>query len=224
MQFQRIGIVSGVEDELASFLPDQTRRKITDLSVPIDAVTLGDKEVFLICAGIGKVAAATAAALLHAHCGVELLAVVGTAGKIGRIEGDLFNITEAVQADYGAQRPEGLIHYTAGSWPIGPSRLQAFEAMELPVPALPTARIATSDLFVECSQHAERVHTLLGATLVDMETAAVAQTAQMLGLPWVAIKATTDEAGNDSAGSFVANLKAAARASAAALEDALARI
>jgi nucleoside phosphorylase len=224
MQVRRVGIVSGVEDELSAFLPGEAREVMTGPVLPVERVTLAGKEIFLLCAGIGKVASASAATLLHAHFGVDLLAVIGTAGKIGAIDGHLFNIVEAVQADYGAQRPGGLVPYTAGSWPIGEPQLQAFEAMALPRLELPTARIATSDLFIECGDHAARVRNLHGATLVDMETAAVAQAAQLLGIPWIAIKATTDSADVDSAGSFVANLQAAARASAAALEASIAKL
>jgi nucleoside phosphorylase len=57
----------------------------------------------------------------------------------------------------------------------------------------------------------------LGADLVDMETAALAQAAERLGLPWIGIKATTDDANGDSAGDFTLNLaKAASRAARAA--------
>ena len=56
--------------------------------------------------------------------------------------------------------------------------------------------------------------TQLDAALVDMETAAVAQVAERFGLPWAAIKATTDEANGESAGDFSANLARAARRAA----------
>lgn len=214
-------MISGVADELAAFLPDLERRQAGSA----DHVVLAGKDLFLLCSGIGKVAAATAATLLRAEHRVELLAVIGTAGRIGSIEGHLFNIVEALQADYGAQRTgEGLVHYTAGSWPIGPARLEPFRAMELPGNALPRARIATSDLFIECPDHSLAVHDRLAADLVDMETGAIAQAADLLGIPWIAIKAATDSADGDSAGSFVTNLAAAARASAAAMEQAILRL
>ncbi len=215
---QRIGIISGVEKELAAFLPGVRREEVEGAPLPVEQLVHAGKSIFLLCNGIGKVAAATAAAVLRVHCGVELLLVIGTAGKIGDLEGDLFNIVEAVQADFGAQRPDGLVHYTAGSWPIGPASVSAFRAMPLPPLGLPETLIATSDLFIECGIHAARVREKLGAMLVDMETAAVAQVAHLLGVPWAAIKATTDSADGDSADSFVANLDAAARKSAQAAE------
>lgn len=218
VRFRRIGIVSGVKEELAAFLPDVSRTEIETAGLSIQHLRHEGREIHLLCAGIGKVAAATAASLLHARFGVELLMVIGTAGKIAEIEGGLFNIVEAVQGDFGAQRAEGLVHYTAGSWPIGSAEVRHFKALAVPEFDVPCARIATSDLFIECGVHASRLRHALDVQLVDMETAAVAQAASLLGVPWVAIKATTDDADDASASSFVANLAAAARASAAAAE------
>jgi len=222
--YQRIGMISGVEKELAAFLPDVPRLSVGGRGLPVGQLSYAGKEIFLICAGIGKVAAATATALLHARFDVDLVIVIGTAGKIAEIDGHVFNIVQAMQGDYGAQREDGLAHYTPGSLPIGPHDLQAFSAMSLTGTKLPEARIATSDIFVECNVHASKLRTALDVALVDMETAAVAQAASLVGLPWLAIKATTDGADGDSADAFVLNLEAAARASASAVEEILLRI
>ena len=217
---RRIGIVSGVSDELKAFMPGAARDNITVGELTVQRVLVGDKE-YLACVGIGKVAAATGATLLYAAFGVDLLMVIGTAAKIGALEGHVFNITEAVQGDFGAQRALGLVHYTAGTWPIGDAEVRAFEALDVPALDLPKVKIATSDLFIEHAAHASALSEKLGVHLIDMETAAVAHTASILGLPWLAIKATTDEADENSAGSFMDKLHAAATASAKAAEQAI---
>jgi adenosylhomocysteine nucleosidase len=148
--------------------------------------------------------------------------VVGTAGKLSTLPGDCFMITEAVQGDYGAQRPGEFVHYTAGSWPIGPAEVVHFAAHALPDIGIPSARIVSGDAFVECPDHSAGLRDRLGGDLVDMETAAVAQAAGRLGLPWAAIKATTDDANGESADDFNANLARAAALAAAALERAIA--
>ena len=221
---RRIGIVSGVADELAAFRPDLIREPMPARGLPVQRLRLGQTEIYLACAGIGKVAAATGATVLHSAFGVELLMVIGTAAKIGDLDGGVFNLVEAVQGDFGAQRAAGLVHYTAGTWPIGDAQVQAFAAVGVPGLDLPTARIASSDLFIEHAPHAWALADALGVHLIDMETAAVAQTAAILGLPWLAIKATTDEADENSAGSFVDNLHAAAAAAATAADRALSLI
>ena len=122
-----------------------------------------------------------------------------------------------------ARRTDRFAHYDAGHWPIGPDGATAFPAMPQPAGlGLAEAVIASGDCFVECGNRASAIRDALGAQLVDMETAAVAQAAAILGLPWCAIKACTDAADSDSAGSFQDNLAAAANRAARAAEQALA--
>lgn len=214
----RIVLITGVQEEADAFAPDATTHHATHAGFDVRHVSLGRRTVVAACSGVGKVNAATAATLLTHHYDAQLLMVIGTAGKIGDQPGDCFFLHEAVQNDYGARRPEGFAHYRGGSWPIGPADTTPFRAMDVPHCDLPRARIATGDAFIECPDHARNMAAQLGATLVDMETAAVAQAAERLGLPWIAIKATTDDANGESAGDFSANLARAARRAAEAAE------
>lgn len=218
----RIGIIAGVEEEAAAFAPGQHDRLEQHGHLAVRFLGLAGHEIAIACCGVGKVNAATAATLLATLHRAELLMIIGTAGKLSDIAGDCFLIHEAVQGDYGAQRPEGFAHYTAGSWPIGPASVEAFRARPLPDIGLPKARIVTGDAFVECPDHSLRLREGLGGDLVDMETGALAQVAQRLGLPWAAIKATTDEANGESVGDFQSNLLRAARRAAEAAERSLA--
>lgn len=218
-KFPIIGIVTGVEAELTAFRPDLPREAMPLAGLRAERITHAGQTILLCCAGIGKVAAATAATALAAYGGAELLMVIGTAGKLDELPGDLFLLTHAYQSDFGSMTDDGLVHYTAGSWPIGPSVIEAFAALPLPECPLPRARIATGDVFVESGAHARRLRERLDVHLVDMETAAVAHAASLLGLPWLAIKACTDEANAESGGDFMANLERAARHAAIAAEN-----
>jgi adenosylhomocysteine nucleosidase len=221
LRFPKIGIIAGVAAEAEAFVAGRSYavERVGELS--IERLTLGAREIVVVCSGIGKVNAAVAATMLALRYGVDLLLVVGTAGKLSGIAGECFVITEAVQGDYGAQRPGGFVHYTAGSWPIGPAEVVHFSAEPLPDARLPSARIVSGDAFVECPEHSAGLRDRLAGDLVDMETGAVAQAAGQLGLPWAAIKATTDDANRESAGDFNANLAKAAGLAAAALERAI---
>lgn len=215
---EHIAIITGVAEEADAFCPGLVHARQQLGSFDVRHVTLGATSVAIACSGVGKVNAATAAALLaHVH-EAQMLMVIGTAGKIGTATGDCFLLHEAVQNDFGARRSDGFAHYRGGSWPIGPADTTPFRALDLPHCPLPRARIATGDAFVECPDHAGLMATQLDAALVDMETAAVAQVAERLGLPWAAIKATTDEANGESAGDFSQNLARAARRAAEAAE------
>jgi adenosylhomocysteine nucleosidase len=214
----KISIITGVQEEADAFLPGQYERVEQHGHLSVRFVALGAHEVAITCCGVGKVNAALAATLLATLTHAELLMIIGTAGKLSDISGDCFLLHEAVQGDFGAQRPQGFTHYTAGSWPIGPASVEAFRAHPLPDVGLPRARIVTGDCFVECPDHSMRLRDGLSGDLVDMETGALAQVAQRLGLPWAGIKATTDDANGESAGDFQANLLLAARRAAEAAE------
>ena len=215
---ERIVLITGVQEEADAFAPEATTHHATHMGFSVRHVSLGRRTVVAACSGVGKVNAATAATLLAQIHDAQLLMVIGTAGKIGDQAGDCYFLHEAVQNDYGARRPEGFAYYRGGSWPIGPADTTPFRAMDVQICPLPRARIATGDAFIECPDHARAMAAQLGATLVDMETAAVAQAAERLGLPWLAIKATTDDANGESAGDFSANLARAAKRAADAAE------
>jgi adenosylhomocysteine nucleosidase len=221
LRFQIIGIICGVEAEAEAFVSGRAHaiERVGEMSVA--RMALGGRDIAVVHSGIGKVNAAVAATVLALRYKVDLLLVVGTAGKLSAIPGDCFMITEAVQGDYGAQRPGEFVHYTAGSWPIGPAEVGHFAAHPLPDVGIANARIVSGDAFVECPDHSAGLLDRLGGDLVDMETAAVAQAAGRLGLPWAAIKATTDDANGESVGDFNANLARAAGLAAGALERAI---
>jgi nucleoside phosphorylase len=217
-----IGIVTGLAEEADAIVPGLGEVVVVQ-GISVRRVEIGGVPVAVACAGIGKVAAATAATLLATGFDATLLMVVGTAGGLADdVGGAPHWLSGAIQHDYGAARPDRFVHYDAGAWPIGPETVTAFKALPQPEGlGLPEAVIASGDCFVECGVRAGTIRDALGARLVDMETAAVAQVAAILGLPWCAIKAATDEANADSAGDFHTNLAATARRAAVTAERAV---
>ena len=186
-------------------------------------VALPQGAAVIVTCGLGKVNAATAAALWAERLRPAALLMSGTCGRLTDISGDAFWLAEAVQHDYGAARAEGFAPYPAGDWPMGAAADRPFCAMPDPGLGLPHARIASGDAFVEDPALAARL-VAMGCDLVDMEVAAVAQVAAALGLPWAAVKAPTDGADGASAGDFSANLNAAAARAARAIEALVGRL
>jgi 5'-methylthioadenosine/S-adenosylhomocysteine nucleosidase len=221
---KRIGIITGVDVEAAALFPGQSVDGEPLHGFLVRQVKFAGKEIAITCSGIGKVNAAMAAMMLAEHYQAQLLLVVGTAGKLADIEGDCFQIVEAVQGDYGASRHENFAHYTAGAWPIGEAHVEPFRAKTMPAIGLQHVRIVSGDCFVENPDHGRRLREALGGDIIDMETAAVAQAAARMDLPWAAIKATTDNADGDSVGDFQSNLKRAARIAAEAAERMIAAL
>lgn len=185
--------------------------------MPVRIVETDSIRFTIVTCGLGKVNAALAVGR-YTNADTSLVAMTGTCGRIGAIEGDCFWIAKAIQHDYGARQADGFIHYRAGDWPMGEARDHGFSAIPDPGLGLPHAAIASGDVFLECTATAEALAERLGTHLVDMEVAAVAQAAEALGLSWAAIKAVTDGADGESVGDFSANLKRAARKAGEAME------
>lgn len=215
----QIAVITGVKEEADILFPDYAAEHHDSPLGQVRKVDHCGKQIAILCSGIGKVHAAAAAMYMNQHCQPDLFLVIGTAGQVSAIEGDCFYLHQSLQADYGTLNNStgnaGFTHYNAGAWPIGPSDWSPFAAHPMP-PALdlPQARIATADCFVKCPDRSGYLRDELKADLVDMETAAVAQIAKLLDLPWAAIKATTDNADGDSSGDFHKNLTLAAKRAA----------
>jgi adenosylhomocysteine nucleosidase len=184
----------------------------------VRSVALPRVAVHIAQSGMGKVNTAAAAALLIPHFGAELIALTGTCGMIGQRTENCFWIKDAVQSDYGAERPGHFEHYTAGDLPLGPAKVAPFTAMKDPGLGLPHARMASGDAFVECPVEARFLSDGLSADVVDMEAGALGQIAAMMGVPWAGIKATTDDCNTSSVDSFHTNLVTASERAAAAME------
>lgn len=223
----RIAIITGVRDEADAFLNDQPAEQFDSPFGAVRTMDHAGKTLAILCSGIGKVHAGAATMYLDAAFNPDLFMVIGTAGQVSTIAGNCFYLHEALQADYGSlehsSHSSGFTHYDAGTWPIGPATWSPFLAYQKPARlALPSARIATADSFIKCPERSDYLRATLQSDLVDMETAAVAQIAHMLGKPWAAIKAVTDKADGDSSGDFQANLQQAATRAADAAQKFLA--
>lgn len=209
-------LVAALPEEADAFRPGEGRIIATEPH-PVRLIEDANAHIKVVTCGLGKVNAALAVGL-HTDSGTKLIAMTGTCGKIGQIEGDCFWIAKAIQHDYGACREAGFVHYRAGDWPMGEPRDLSYAAMPDIGLGLQHAAVASGDAFLECSETAEALAQRLDAQLVDMEVAAVAQAAEALGVPWAAIKAVTDGADGESAGDFSANLHSAARKAGEAME------
>jgi adenosylhomocysteine nucleosidase len=219
---KHILLLAALPEEADAFRPGEGRI-VEGEAMPARIVDQGGVHVKIITCGLGKVNAALAVGR-HATADTVLVAMTGTCGRIAPIAGDCFWIHRAIQHDYGARQSAGFVHYRAGDWPMGDARDQAFAAIADPGLGLPHASIASGDVFLECPETGEALAARLGVQLVDMEIAAVAQAAEVLGLRWAAIKAVTDDADGASSDDFHTNLLRAAQKAAEAMERLVAKL
>ncbi|MEY2926119.1 MAG: hypothetical protein RL367_596 [Pseudomonadota bacterium] len=211
---RQIAVIAAMPEEAAAFFPGQGL-----VADGIRCLTHAGSEIRIAVSGIGKVNAAIAATRAVTLNPCDLILVIGTAGKIGTRQEPCFWLSAAVQHDYGARRATGFVRYSAGTIPVGPARIEPFAAMPDPGTGLPHAVIASGDSFVECPDAAADLVDGLGADLVDMETAAIAQVAARFGVPWAGIRAVSDNADGASAATFRNTLARAARMAGQAAED-----
>lgn len=214
---QQVGLISGLLEEAQAFRPSQGT---VDSSRPF--YCRSGEGFTIACTGIGKVNGSLATACLIEQ-GCDLVVSVGVAGRLSEGPLGAHWITDAIQHDYGARRPNEFARYRAGSLPFGECDLEAYRPIDNPGLDIPGARILTGDCFLEDEGQAVELGKQLDGELIDMETGAIAQVATMFGIPWAGIRAVSDSADTGGVSDFQKNLDRAAR-EAAEVADRLLRI
>lgn len=184
--------------------------------------TIDRHAVVLANTGIGKVNAAVTTALVIARYDVRMALFTGVAGGLdpGLDVGDVVIADKTVAHDTGVLSDGGLERYQPGHVPFfnptdrfgytpDPQLLERVRArladLELdPIgdrhrrPRVVIGTVLTGDQFVNDSAAREHLHDALGGLAVEMEGAALAQTAERLGVPHLVVRALSDLAGAES--------------------------
>ncbi len=176
--------------------------------------TFNRGEVLVLMTGVGKVAAASGARFLLDHHSLEALVVCGVAGALSpeiRL-GDIVIASELVPGDVGVAHSGGfsttgpglceegrlVFHptFTTSAFLVERARRAAAAA------GLPYAqgRVLTCDQIVLDPELRAHLGELFDALAVEMEGAAAAQVAAGDGLPFLAVRAISDELSHDLVG------------------------
>ena len=196
----RYGIMGAMPDVV-----DQLCARLTEVQVEqyagVDYHTgkLGDKEVVVCCAGMGKANAAATTQVLCGRYGAEAIIFSGIAGNMSDAIGigDVVIGKEVVYHDAEVSmicQSAPFLKQYAGD----PALIAAAEAAcaKLGVKAL-TGRIATGDTFVGDSETKAAIAAKVQPDCVEMEGAAVSQIAARCGVPCVILRAMSDNADED---------------------------
>ena len=217
----RIAIVSALHDELASVLaqmPDEHKQTVAGRAFWVGH--LHGQDVVAVLCGIGKVAAATTAALLIQHFGVRRIVFTGVAGGLGDgvNVGDVVLARSFLQHDMDASplfpRHEvpgyGRARFEADSALTDalelacdrmlhtlPQRLgtETVAAFGLHTPRLHQGLLISGDRFVATTAESQALQRELpDALAVDMEGAAFAQVCHDFAVPLAVVRTISDRA------------------------------
>jgi adenosylhomocysteine nucleosidase len=228
-----IAIVAAMQEELAAVLdlmPDE--RKVVVAGREFWQGHLHGHEVVAVLARIGKVAAATTAAVLAERFGVGRVVFTGVAGGLGagvRV-GDVVVASEFLQHDMDASPifPRHEVPLYGRSRFAADADLAA-ALREAARTALPQARVhhglvISGDRFVSTTAEARALQAALPEALaVEMEGAAFAQVCHDFGTPFAAVRTISDRADDAAHGDFLQFVRTVASPCSAAIVEALLR-
>jgi MTA/SAH nucleosidase len=203
-----IGIIGAMEEEISnlkSHMQVEEVQTIAGMSFFKGAVK--GIELVLVRSGIGKVNAGICTQILASVYGVDTVINTGIAGSLNAdIDiGDIVVSTSLVQYDVDARNfgyklgeiPRmNIVEFPADKYLIDKTQ-SAFDSLDLGI-KLYKGMVATGDKFVSEDSLKAEIISNFHAYCVEMEGAAIAQTAMLNNMACVVIRAISDKADNSA--------------------------
>jgi adenosylhomocysteine nucleosidase len=227
----RTAIVSAMHEELSAVLdlmPDEHKQVVAGREFWVGH--LHGQDVVAVLSRIGKVAAATTAAVLIDRFQVDRIVFTGVAGGLapGVNRGDVVIADAFMQHDldaspifpkyevplYGLDRFATDVALTAD--------LAAAARRALPGTPLHRGLVVSGDRFVSTTAESRALQAALPEALaVEMEGAAIAQVCHDFSIPFAAVRTVSDRADDEAHGDFVRFIREVASRHSAAIVQAL---
>ena len=203
-----IGIIGAMEEEISNL---KSHMKVEEVqTIAGMSFFKGDvkgTELVLVRSGIGKVNAGICTQILASVYGVDTVINTGIAGSLNAdIDiGDIVVSTSLVQYDVDARNfgyklgeiPRmNIVEFPADKYLIDKTQ-SAFESLDLGI-KLYKGMVATGDKFVSEDSLKAEIISNFHAYCVEMEGAAIAQTAMLNNMACVVIRAISDKADNSA--------------------------
>ena len=207
-----IGIIGAMEVEVENLKADLANLQVTHLAgLDFASGELGGVPVVVVRSGVGKVNAALCTQVLIDHFGVTHVINTGIAGSLdSRLEiGDFVVSVDACHHDMdltplGFEPGVIMAHPTSFFVADEGLRAAAVRAIEAQGGRVIEGRIASGDQFVASAEQKTRILSTVGGACCEMEGAAIAHVCVSNSVPYVVIRAISDNANGDSPADFVA--------------------
>lgn len=218
----KYGIINAMPEEMATLTKAMTASTVTDIQgIKFHEGTIYNQAVVVVESGIGKVRAGITTALLISNFNVDAIINSGSAGALGadlKI-GDVVVATQTAYHDADAT----AFGYEYGQVPQQPARFDADRTLVADIIAaaqqtnLKTVKglIVTADVFVADAAKADQIKKHFPDALsAEMEGAAVGQVATLFKVPYVVVRAMSDNADGDAGVTFDEFIETAGKQSA----------
>ena len=200
-EYKKIGIIVADEDEFKPLADLVTRGKFSEsefLKRRILRFKSGSADIYAMHCGVGKVNAAAAAAHL-ADEGCEIMLNYGLSGGVSGIRrGEITAPNKFLEHDFDlsgigyklCEKPLQKYIYNADENLIGVAKKV--------VPALKLGTAVSGDHFICDNEVRNNLKENFNAMSCDMETAAIAYVCEFSGVPFLALRRISDDAGADA--------------------------
>lgn len=199
---QPVAIIGAMDDEINEFITNLDNKKYTKYSdFEIYTGNINKQKIVLSKSGIGKVNAATTTQFIINKYKPKYIINTGLAGSLtpSSKAGDIFIAEKMVQHDFDITafgNPKGYMDN--GIEPDKPTIYYSDKNLvnefinKSKNKNIKTGTIATGDIFVSDKQTKNSIRKEFGADLVDMESAAIAQTAKRNNIPVIILRSVSD--------------------------------
>lgn len=227
-----VGVIGAMESETEAFLALLSNlQSVSSAGLIFYSGKNADKNLVIVKSGIGKVNAARCTQLLIDLFHPDYIINSGIAGGVDKslCVGDVVIGKELVQHDFDVTAFGHAKGYLCtGERDDIPTVFHADEklislleesAKGLVKGKVYTGRIASGDIFVADRALKQSIYQEFGAAAVEMEGAAIAQTAVYAGVPFVTLRVISDRADGTAAESFEVFEKQTAALSCAVVQN-----
>lgn len=193
-----IGIIVATPEELRelkNIMEESKETKIFNLNFYEGKIN--NKNYVLVQCGVGKVNAARTTQILIDNFNIESIINVGVAGGLNNNTniGDIIVGEELVQHDFDVTafgHEKGYISETGKIFKSDKNLIKKCEKIKIENVQIILGTIASGDIFCTDIKMKEKIRTKFNSECVEMEGAAIAQTAYLCNVPFLVIRAISD--------------------------------